>query len=181
MEQLSEKIIETLNKNSTINFLNAARQLINLLEDDSIQKDVFCGESHICLAELYRTALYLEPVDLIYSKVEDEFTGISNEHLRKININLISKLGQECLYWKVFDPTLSKKNEPVQRWLVDDFADIYAELKEELIKIDRIKTNQSIEDALWQLKFGFNHHWGNRCSDGIRALHYLWYQGKVVM
>ena len=101
--------------------------------------------------------------------------------IQRQNINLISSLGEDCIYWKVFDPTFEKENEPIQGWLVDDFSDIYADLKEELFKIDEIGTNESIEDALWQLKSGFNQHWGNHCIDAMRALHYLWYDGKVAI
>ena len=80
---------------------------------------------------------------------------------------------------EIFDPTDEKENEPTQGWLVDDVADIYADLKEELYKIEQIGTDEAIEDGLWQLKFGFTTHWGNHCVNAIRVLHYIYYDGKT--
>lgn len=170
-----------LNKTSTQNFLKAARQFIKLLENGKLTQELFYANAHRALAELYSSGLDLESIDLKYSDSETEFEGIDQEKLREQNKNLISKLGKECFYWDVFDPTIEKENKSTQGWLVDDFADIYADLKEELYKIEIIATDESIEDALWSVKFGFNHHWGNHCIDAMRALHYLWYNGKVAM
>lgn len=193
MKQLSKEISELLNKKTTTDFLNAARQFVTLLENGDLSQETFYKQSHKALSEVYRAALELETVDLIYSGPDSEFKEINKDKLREQNINLISNLGKDCFYWEVFDPTYTEEDgkpeqgwkitdkEPTQGWLVDDFADIYADLKQELIKIDQIGTDEAIEDALWQLKFGFNHHWGNHCIDAIRALHYLWYDGKVAM
>ena len=193
MKQLSKEITELLNKKSTTDFLNAARQLVTLLENADLNQETFYKDSHKALSELYRTALNLETVELIHSGPDSEFDEIDKDELRKMNKNLISILGKNSFYWEVFDPTYTEDNgkpgqgwnitdrEPTQGWLVDDFADIYADLKEELTKIDQIGTDESIEDALWQLKFGFNHHWGNHCINAMRAFHYLWYDGKVAM
>lgn len=181
MKQLSTEITELLNKKSTTDFLNAARQFVSLLENSYVNQEIFYKDSHKALSELYRRALSLETIELIYSEPDSKFKEINKDELRKINENLIFSLGKDCFYWKVFNPTYDKDKEPIKGWLVDDFIDIYADLKEELTKIDQIGTNESIEDALWQLKFGFNHHWGNHCIDAMRALHYLWYEGKVVM
>ena len=193
MKHLSTEITELLNKKSTIDFLVAARQFVALLEKDDLNEKTFYKDSHKALSELYLTALELETVELIHSGADSDFDEIDKDELRKMNKNLISNLGKDCFYWEVFDPIFAEENgkqgqgweitdrEPSQGWLVDDFADIYADLKEELTKIDQIGTDESIEDALWQLKFGFNHHWGNHCINAMRALHYLWYDGKVAM
>ncbi|MCR9262721.1 MAG: DUF5063 domain-containing protein [Flavobacteriaceae bacterium] len=193
MKQLSTEITELLNKKSTTDFLNAARHFVTLLENGDLNQKQFYKESHKALSELYRTALNLETIELIHSGPESKFDEIDKDELRKMNMNLISNLGKDSFYWEVFDPTYTEENgkpgeeweitdrEPSQGWLVDDFADIYADLKEGLTKIDQIGTDESIEDALWQLKFGFNHHWGNHCINAMRALHYLWYDGKVAM
>lgn len=193
MKQLSTEITELLNKKSTSDFLDAARRFVILLENGDLNKETFYKESHKALSELYLTTLKLESVDLIYSGPETNFEEIDKDELRKMNKNLISTLEKDCFYWEVFDPTYSEENgkpeqgwkvtdkEPSQGWLVDDFSDIYTDLKVELTKIDQIGTDEAIEDALWQLKFGFNHHWGNHCINAMRALHYLWYDGKVAM
>jgi hypothetical protein len=191
MKELSYEINELLNKESTIDFLKAARQFLALLENVEINQETFYKEAHKALAQLYQTGLKLETVELKFSGEQSEFPDINKDHLNKQNQNLISKLGKDCFYWEVFNPTYTEENgkpgqgwkitekEASQGWLVDDFSAIYTDLKEELYKIDEIGTDESIEDALWQLEFGYNHHWGNHCINAMRALHYLWYNGKI--
>jgi len=64
---------------------------------------------------------------------------------------------------------------------VDDFADIYRDLKIELIKIEKIGTDEAVEDALWQIKWSFVHHWGQHCINALRYFHYLYYDGKQTL
>lgn len=175
---LSKDLKEILEKETTQAFLKAARQFTEVVEDEKIDKEDFYKLAHIALVDLYAAGHRLEAIDLKYSNPDTNFKDLEEELFKAKNTNLISSLGQDCFYWEVFDPTYEKENEPVQGWLVDDFADIYRDLKTELNKIYNIKSDEAIEDALWQLKFGFFHHWGNHCVDAMRALHYIQYDGK---
>ncbi|MCB0777200.1 MAG: DUF5063 domain-containing protein [Chitinophagaceae bacterium] len=173
----SPDIIAFLNKNSTNIFLNAAKNFITLLEIAEIKKEEFYQRSHKALIELYAAGHNLEQVELKYSGPNSNF---DNEKLfENKNAGYISQLDKDAFYSEVFDPIEDKEAEsPVQGWLVDDFYSIYRDLKIELVKIDKIGTDQAIEDALWQLKFGYYNHWGNHCINAMRALHYMWYEGK---
>ena len=181
MRRLSEEIKILLEANETQNFLKVVREFILLIENREIKQKEFYNRIHKTLTELYSAGLSMKSVELIYSSADSKFESIPQEQLMEQNSNLISSLGEDCIYWKIFDPTYEKENEPIQGWLVDDIADIYADLKEELYKIGEIGTDESIEDGLWQLKFGFTTHWGNHCVDAIRALHYIYYDGKTTM
>jgi len=190
INKLSKEISAMLEKDSIVEFLATARQFIKLMEDDKLSQELFYKEAHKSLADLYQTALRLENVELNYSGLESEF-AIDKDELRKHNKERISNLGKDSFYWEVFDPTYTEEDgkpghgwkitdkDASQGWLVDDFTDIYTDLKKEIFKIDEIGTDESIEDALWQLKYGFYAHWGNHCINAIRALHYLWYDGKI--
>jgi hypothetical protein len=174
--KISEDIKIFLEKESTRLFLKAAHNFVNLLENEKISFQEFINKAHSSLLELYITGYRLEEISLKYSDVDkqinnDDDTIVKDQHL-------ISKLGKECFYWEVFDPTNPEKEiTPVQGSLEDDFGDIYRDLKIELEKI-KINSDEAIEDALWQLKFSFKNHWGNHCIDAMRALHYLWYDSK---
>ena len=181
MRNLSKEIKSLLEANETQTFLNVARGFVLLIENREITEKEFYGRIHKTLLELYSAGLSMKSVELIHSSAESEFKSIPQEQLKEQNNNLISSLGKDCFYWEVFDPTYEKENEPTQGWLVDDVADIYADLKEELYKIDQIGTDEAIEDGLWQFKFGFTSHWGNHCVNAIRALHYIYYDGKTTM
>ena len=178
---ISEDLRVILEKESTQTFLKAARKFIEVVENEKIYKEKFYILAHSVLVDLYTSGHRLEVIELKYSDSNSNFENPSEELIISKNIGLISSLGQDCFYWEVFDPAYDKENEPTQGWLVDDFTDIYKEMKTELHKIYNVKTDEAIEDALWQLRFGFNHHWGNHCIDAMRALHYLWYDGKQAM
>ena len=181
MQNLSEETKSLFEAKETQQFLNAARGFISLIENREIEKQEFYFQIHKKLTDIYCAGLTLKSVELIYSNHETEFDTIEKEELKIQNVNLISSLGKDCFYWEIFDPTDEKDREPTQGWLVDDVADIYADLKNELYKIDQIGTDEAVEDGLWQLKFGFTTHWGNHCVNAIRALHYTHYEGKTTM
>ncbi|WP_018626062.1 DUF5063 domain-containing protein [Niabella aurantiaca] len=177
-QSLSTDLKGFLEKETTQTFLKSVRQFIELLENGSIDKGKFYSLAHTALIDLYAAGNKLERIGLKYSSAESNFDRDTIFENR--NIGLISELGVEAFYWEIFDPVYSEKDgrEATQGWLVDDFADIYHDLKVELLKIDTIGTDEAVEDALWQLKWGFTHHWGQHCINALRYFHYLHYGGK---
>ncbi len=169
-EKLLTDIQEFLTKNTTQNFLSAARQFVELLELEIIDKEDFFKRAYTALIDLYATGYKLEEIDLKIEKKELDL----NKHICFENKNLkqISTLGYDTKYQKVFNPINKNVHELIQGDIALDFEDIYYDLKTELEKM-KIGTNEAIKDALWQMKFSFIMHWGNHCIDALRALHYL--------
>jgi hypothetical protein len=186
---LSADIQTFLQKDSTKTFLKVAEQFIALIEADNISKEDFCRQAHTTLIDLYAAGHKLEIIELKYSSADSDFGKTDDEFFKNKNQTIISTLGEDAFYWEVFDPTYFEKDgtpgqgwqitdkEPTQGWLVDDFADIYRDLKIEIEKM-KIGTDEAIEDALWQMKFSSRNHWGQHCINAIRALHFLWYDEK---
>jgi hypothetical protein len=191
--KISQDIETFLDKDSTKDFLKIAGQFIELIEAENIPTEQFYKQAHRTLIDLYSSGHKLEQIDLKYSSADSDFGVTDQEFFKNKNQALISTLGKDCFYWEVFDPTYTEKEngqplqgwkvtdkEPSQGWLVDDFADIYRDLKIEMEKME-IGTDEAIEDALWQMKWGFINHWGHHCINALRYLHYLWYDGKQAM
>ena len=165
--------------------------LLDFWKQQNLQKKNFYSKVHTALLDLYSAGYKLEEIELKYSPADKDFDR--DVIFEDRNAGQISELGTEALYWEIFDPTYSEYDgqpkagwtntdkDPTQGWLVDDFSDIYRDLKIELIKIDNIGTNEAVEDALWQLKWSFAHHWGNRCINALRYFHYLYYDGKQTL
>jgi hypothetical protein len=172
--KLSPALAEFLDKPSTIDFLESAKRFVALLETTTLVNEEFYKQSQSALIELYACGYRLEEIKLNYSNEKTDFNR--DTLFENKNIGQISQLGQNAFYREVFNPIYDKEEQPSQGWLVDDFSDIYRDLKIELTKIDTLKTNEAIEDALWQLKFSFSNHWGLHCICAVRALHYLHYQ-----
>lgn len=160
------------------------------MEIEDVDKETFYRRAHVALIDLYSSGHKLEQINLKYSGANSDFGDKDLEFFKNKNVGLISTLGEDCFYWEMFDPTCFEKKEeantnltvtdngPTQGWLVDDFADIYRDLKIELTKIGKVGTDEAVEDALWQLKWSFTNHWGQHCINALRAFHYLWYDGK---
>jgi hypothetical protein len=191
--KLSQDIQTFLDKDSTKDFLKVAGHFIELIEAKNIPTGQFYRQAHRILIDLYSSGHKFEQIDLKYSSADSDFGVTDEEFFKNNNQALISTLGKDCFYWEVFDPTYTEKEngqpeqgwkitdkEPSQGWLVDDFADIYRDLKIEIEKM-KIGTDEAVEDALWQMKWSFINHWGNHCINALRYLHYLWYDGKLSM
>jgi hypothetical protein len=187
--QLSKDILEFINRDTTREFLVAAKKFVEILEDRGMTKEAFLKSSHSALVHLYSAGHKLQEIELKYSGADSDFNR--DEIFDNQNAGLISELGEEAFYWEVFDPTYSEQDgkpnsgwaitdkDASQGWLVDDYGDIYRDLKIELEKIDKIGTDQAVEDALWQLNFGFRNHWGRHVINAMRYLHYYWYDNKL--
>jgi hypothetical protein len=174
--KLSPDIKEFLERNPTKDFLRSAERFVNLLESDQIDKIEFYSLAHAALIDLYSTGFNLDSIEFKYSGIN---SGSKLNKLEDKNLGKISKLGKNAFYWEVYDPyDIEFNTEPNQSSLVDDFADIYGDLKIELTKIYNIGTDEAVEHALWSLKFSFNNRWGTRCIKALNALHFLIYDGK---
>jgi len=190
--KLSADIKEFLSRQTTADFIQAARQFVSLLETSNIEMTEFLKKSHLALVEVYSAGHRLDEIPLNYSSADSDFDD--EKLFNGKNAQLISELGGDAFYWEIYDPTYKEKEdgkpesdwtisdkEPSQGWLVDDFSDIYRDLKIGLNKIDTIGTDEAVEDALWQLKWSFLNHWGLHCINAMRYLHYFCYDGKHVM
>lgn len=190
-KKVSPDIQAFLERTLTQHFLVVARQFIQLIEIRTSDNNAFYNKAHTALVDLYAAGHKLEQIELKYSVHQKDYDWKIN--FENKNADQISELKESALYWEVHDPTYFEMNrestsgwtithnEPSQGWLVDDFAEIYQDLKTELYKIDHLATDEAIEDALWQLKWGFTNHWGKHCINALRYLHYLLYNGKLVI
>ena len=135
------EIKEFLEKDSTVNFLIAAKNFVELLEIETIEPVEFYSKAHNFLLELYLAGQKLEIINLKYSSLKnfDNKTIYISQYKNKI-----STLKEKAFYWEIFDPTYTETDgkpdsgweitdkEAMQGWLVDDFSDIYRDIKTEL-------------------------------------------------
>ena len=88
---------------------------------------------------------------------------------------LKGKLGNEDLYWQVFDPT--RDTEAIHGSLAGDIEEIYRDLKEGLVLLEQPHLAPP-EDIIWEWRFGFFSHWGKHAIDALRTIHFL-LEGKL--
>ena len=68
-------------------------------------------------------------------------------------------------YWELFDPYTD--DDPVAGSLSDDVLDTYCDVRRGLIALER----GEVDEAIWEWKFHFDHHWGDHAADALRAVH----------
>lgn len=80
--------------------------------------------------------------------------------------SLKEKLGDADTYRMVFDAT--KDTAAIHCSLADDIADIYRDLKEGLVLMEK---PNGAENAVWEWRFGFGSHWGHHALSALKAIH----------
>jgi hypothetical protein len=70
-------------------------------------------------------------------------------------------------YWEIFHPITPEPEEPVCGDIVDDFLDIYGDLKGALLAYDQGLRPQ----AVWHWRFTWGVHWGEHLTSALRALY----------
>jgi hypothetical protein len=135
------------------------------------------GEFVWQLAEHF-VALYAAAMNLPIGTGEEDFgarQGLTSVEWQELFQRLDMKLGDVSDYSLIFDP-YELKRTPVTGSLADDAADVYRDLQRGL---EVIAAGGSLEDAVWEWQFGFEHHWGKHAAHALHALHSLTRPGSA--
>ena len=151
-------------------FAESVRELCSVLENHTtLSKDQFSAKVHTLLIKVYLLAQSLPDVHTESENGPEDL--ISEEEIIKVAHSVSDIFGRQNAYREVFDP-YEDKDEVVFASLSDDLSDIYRYLKNPLIVYDR-KDPASINEAVWNWKFGLSTSYGEHMTGAIRALHYL--------
>lgn len=137
-------------------FVEAARDFCEFVETASTVESV-AERLHLgrhCLAKLVAAGAALPLVEATTDKVL-LWDGTPSDW---------PCFGPHDLYWEVFDPYTDE--DRVAGSLSDDFLEIYRDLKGGLVAFD----DGLHQDAVWEWRFHFDHHWGEHAVDALRAL-----------
>jgi hypothetical protein len=133
------------------------------------------------IPRLYAAGLALPSTDVLYADEPEADPGddapyeprppdldrLELDPWRALYGRLSTFFGEVNHYREVFDPWEPPGDPEVTGSLADDIADIYLDLRCGLLKWNREETGP----ALWEWRFGLEHHWGEHATGAIRALH----------
>jgi hypothetical protein len=147
--------------------------------------DALLQEAHRHLAGLYAAGLALPSTDVLFDEddetIEDDecetppFDGppdpdrFPSDEWMTLFRELGAQIGPANSYREIFDPyepVDAEDAEEVTGSLADDLADVYADLRTGLLKWERGESGE----ALWEWRFGLDHHWGEHATGAMRAL-----------
>lgn len=119
------------------------------------------------MLELFLLGRTLPEVEASESDFKDQ---LKEEDFKKV----LEQIANRCpfqYYSIVLDPfNLNDSQKFGRADLVDDLGDIYRDLKRALLLYDSGHADDQL-DALWEIKFSFDHHWSTHCIDAIKAIH----------
>ena len=122
------------------------------------------------LKRIYEAGANLDWVDL-QSNVDFDIQ-LDDQYYQGFLASLSERIGESRFYWRTFDPTDKADQEVICEDLVDDIGDTYKDLKYSLLVL-RLNTVESKENAIWQIKFDFDTHWGDHCMNALYGIHYF--------
>lgn len=164
-------------------YREAARSYCGLIERHrQLSRAVFVRELEPSLAFLYYTGSQLPDVTPTTSNdhLKDATKEVRNEkHFPNLFGSLRSFLGDYDVYTEVFDP-LDQNDTPMKVNLAGDLAEIYEDSIRNLKLLDR--PGVSAEDALWDWRFSFTHHWARHTASALRVVSTLvhsYYAGEA--
>jgi hypothetical protein len=134
----------------------------------SLEPEAFVRRAATILPRLYAAACQLPIVDFEEDNLESD--AVSSRERGEIMESIDAMLGDAATYWDVFDPY--EKGEPVANSLGDDFAEIYRDLKNNLV-LYRQGTRLAVLSAVWNWRFDFAIHWGIHLTGAMRAIHQI--------
>ena len=145
-------------------FAAAAQNLCDILEHQDLTDIEAFDELHRLLVQVYGLALEL-PLSA-ENTTEEDWPDISSRS-RNVFGRISRAFGQRTFYRLVYDPY---KEEPaVSASVADDLSGIFDDLERGL----SFWRQGRVPNAVWEWRFGLEHHWGQHFINVLHALQWL--------
>lgn len=150
-------------------FVETVTEYCALVEDvGSLQSAAFARRVAALLAQLYQAAIILP--DLGIGREDDSRDVLPAHQAEGVKESIAAAFGKSDVYWHLYSPY--EVEAPVASSLGDDLAGIYRELKAGIAVYSR-GASEDTAQAVWEWRFGFQHHWGRHAVNALRAIHSL--------
>jgi hypothetical protein len=165
------EISQVVYSSPVIEFVAVANEYCSFAENAvSFSKRDFLQKSARILPLLYYKASLLPVVDSAFEEGNEKY--VSENQYEFIRLAIVSKLGSHNDYQEVYDPVYRDSNEASYGSLAEDIADIYQDLKD-FIMVYRVGTVEIMQEALFEIRTGFEQYWGQRLVNALRVIHSL--------
>lgn len=165
---------------NVIEFATVANEFCAFVEAVSeLKRKDFLGKLQKILPLLYlKTSLLPELSDQdVDPESPEKFVSESDYHY--ILQKLSSKLGEFDSYTELPEPGIEVGEISVEANISENVADIYQDMKDFILAY-RIGTVEVMRAAVWECKNNFEHYWGQRLVNALRAVHMLVYGSAII-
>ena len=133
-----------------------------------MKRATFVDTSLKILPLLYLKAAMMPKCETMGDEAPENY--VTEETYEIIRMNLAGIMAEKDDYLDVFVTDMKYSDQPVTRYISEDLADIYQDIKD-FIFVFRLGLNQTMNDALAICQENFALYWGQKLVNTLRALH----------
>lgn len=154
---------------NVVEFVTVAAEFCKFLEQaDGMKRATFVDTSLKILPLLYLKAAMMPKCETMGDEAPENY--VTEETYEIIRMNLVGIMAEKDDYLDVFVTDMKYSDQPVTRYISEDLADIYQDIKD-FIFVFRLGLNQTMNDALAICQENFALYWGQKLVNTLRALH----------
>lgn len=157
-------------------FLAAARAFRAALGADEVEDGAFARHVRDALARVYLAAALLGPPTTVESDDEADDRVARGDDSGALREKLGARFGEHDVFVDVFDPSrlADEDVQPIERSLSQELVEIDEDVAEAIALLDEDRP-----DALWDVRWAFENHWGAHAHACLRPLHQMATYGVV--
>ncbi len=158
---------------NVVEFVTVAAEFCRYLEQaEGIRRADFVDTVLKLLPLLYLKAQMLPTCEQMGETAPENY--VTEETYEIMRINLAGILTDRDDYLDVFVSDMKYSDQPVTRYISEDLADIYQDVKD-FVFVFRLGLNETMHDALAICQENFRLYWGQKLVNTLRALHEVKY------
>jgi hypothetical protein len=169
-----KKESQTIFDNNAIEFVRVAAEFCAFMERaQEMEREEFVDKVLKILPLLYLKAALLPRFEQMgFDALETYVTEEGYEVVRRTVENIMA---DKDAYLEVFVPDMAFSDQPIQKSIAEDLADIYQDIRD-FIFVFQLGLNETMNDALQQCQENFETIWGQKLVNTMRALHDVKYR-----
>ena len=154
-------------------FVTVAAEFCRYLEQaEGMRRADFTDTVLKLLPLLYLKAEMLPPCEPMGDVAPENY--VTQETYEIMRLNLAGVMADRDDYLDVFVSDMKYSDQPVARYISEDLADIYQDVKD-FVFVFRLGLNETMHDALAICQENFRLYWGQKLVNTLRALHEVKY------
>ena len=158
---------------NVVEFVTVAAEFCRYLEQaENMRRADFVDTVLKLLPLLYLKAEMLPECEQIGDTAPENY--VTEEIYEIMRLNLAGILTDRDDYLDVFVSDMKYSDQPVTRYISEDLADIYQDVKD-FVFVFRLGLNETMHDALAICQENFHLYWGQKLVNTLRALHEVKY------
>lgn len=158
---------------NVVEFVTVSAEFCRYLEQaEGTRRADFVNTVLKLLPLLYLKAEMLPPCEQMGDMAPENY--VTEEIYEIMRLNLAGILTDRDDYLDVFVSDMKYSDQPVTRYISEDLADIYQDVKD-FVFVFRLGLNETMHDALAICQENFRLYWGQKLVNTLRALHEVKY------